>query len=274
MTRQEVEAAAQALARYCVDPPVLGIVLGSGLGVFADALSDAEVVPIESIPELAVPQVSGHSKNLVFGRIGTARLACFSGRVHAYEGHAVDKVVLPVRLLAALGCRAVLLTNAAGGIRDDFDPGDLMLISDHINLTGKNPLVGPSEPGLPRFPDMTQVYDSGFCTLARDAAQASNLDLKEGVYAGVLGPSYETPAEIRMLRAIGADAVGMSTVLEAIALRHLGVRVAGVSAITNKAAGLSAKLLDHAEVEATAARVRRVFVEFLSRWATLCSREL
>lgn len=274
MTRQEVEAAAEALAKYCAQPPVLGIVLGSGLGVFADALSDAEVVPIENIPELAVPQVSGHSKNLVFGRIGTARLACFSGRVHAYEGHDVDKVVLPVRLLAALGCRAVLLTNAAGGIRGDFEPGDLMLISDHINLTGRNPLVGPSEPGLPRFPDMTEVYDSAFRTLARDAAQASSLDLKEGVYAGVLGPSYETPAEIRMLRAMGADAVGMSTVLEAIALRHVGVRVAGVSAITNKAAGLSSKWLDHAEVEATAARVRRVFVEFLSRWATLCSREL
>lgn len=274
MTRQEIGAAVEALAEFCAEPPVLGVVLGSGLAAFADVLSDARVVPIDSIPHLAVPQVSGHSKNLVFGRIGNVRLACFSGRVHAYEGHSVDKVVLPVRLLAALGCRAVLLTNAAGGIRADFEAGELMLISDHINLTGKNPLVGPNEPGLPRFPDMTEVYDAGFCTLARDAAQASNLDLKEGVYAGVLGPSYETPAEIRMLRAIGADAVGMSTVLEAIALRHLGVRVGGVSAITNKAAGLSSKKLDHAEVEATAARVRRVFVEFLSRWATLCSREL
>jgi len=252
---------------------VLGVVLGSGLGAFADILTDARVVPMASIPQLAVPQVSGHSKNLCFGRLGNARLACFSGRVHAYEGHSVERVVLPVRLLAALGCRAVLLTNAAGGIRDDLRPGDLMLISDHLNLTGRNPLVGPNDEQGPRFPDMSEVYDAGLRTLARDAAEALNLDLKEGVYAGVLGPSYETPAEIRMLRAIGADAVGMSTVLEAIALRHLGVRVAGVSAVTNKAAGLSAQRLDHSEVEATAAQIRRVFVEFLSRWATLCCLE-
>lgn len=274
MTRQEIGAAVDSLKSFQSEPPTLGIVLGSGLGAFADVLGDARVVPIASIPHLAVPQVPGHSKTLVFGRIGETRLACFSGRVHAYEGHPLDQVVLPVRLLAALGCRAVLLTNAAGGIRSDFEPGDFMLISDHLNLTGRNPLVGPSEPGLPRFPDMSEVYDGGLRTLARDAAQALNLNLKEGVYAGVLGPSYETPAEIRMLRAVGADAVGMSTVLEAIALRHLGVRVAGVSAITNKAAGLSSQKLDHAEVEATASRVRPVFVEFLSRWATLCAREL
>lgn len=274
MTSQEIEAAVHSLKVLEAEAPTLGVVLGSGLGAFADVLSEARVVPVANIPHLAVPQVAGHSKSLVFGRIGQTRLACFAGRVHAYEGHSLDKVVLPVRLLAALGCRAVLLTNAAGGIRADLEPGDFMLISDHLNLTGKNPLIGPAEPDLPRFPDMSEVYDAGLRTLARDAALASNLNLKEGVYAGVLGPSYETPAEIRMLRALGADAVGMSTVLEAIALRHVGVRVAGVSAITNKAAGLSPEKLDHAEVEATATRVRRVFVEFLSRWATLCAREL
>lgn len=274
MTSTELDAALAGLDRFRAEPPVLGVVLGSGLGAFADILSDAEVVPMASIPHVAVPAVQGHSKNLCFGRIGTARVACFSGRVHAYEGHALDKVVFPVRILAALGVKAVLLTNAAGGIRDDLRAGDLMLISDHINFTGRNPLVGPNQAPFPRFPDMSEVYDGSLRTLARDAASGSNLDLKEGVYAGVLGPSYETPAEIRMLRTLGADAVGMSTVLEAIALRHLGVRVAGVSAITNKAAGLSAQKLDHAEVEATATRIQRVFVEFLSRWATLCSLEL
>jgi purine-nucleoside phosphorylase len=274
VTSIELDEALAGLARFRAEPPVLGVVLGSGLAGFADMLSDAQVVPMSSIPHVAVPQVPGHAKNLCFGRIGSVRLACFSGRVHAYEGHSLDKVVLPVRILAALGCKAVLLTNAAGGIRDDLRAGDLMLISDHINLTGRNPLVGPNQPGLPRFPDMSEVYDAELRTLARDAASAANLDLKEGVYAGMLGPSYETPAEIRMLRTLGADAVGMSTVFEAITLRQLSVRVAGVSAITNKAAGLSAQKLDHAEVEATAARIQRVFVEFLSRWATLCSLEL
>jgi purine-nucleoside phosphorylase len=186
----------------------------------------------------------------------------------------VSAVVFGVRLLAELGCRAVFLTNAAGGIRDDLAAGDLMMISDHINLTGQSPLIGVEDPRGPRFPDMTEAYDVALRTLGRDAAEELNLDLREGVYAGVLGPSYETPAEIRMLRAIGADAVGMSTVLEVIALRKLGVRVAAISAITNKAAGLSARALDHADVEATAARIRRVFVELLARWATLSALEL
>lgn len=254
------------------EPARLGVVLGSGLSGFADALVDARVVPMDSIPHCPVPRVAGHPGNLYFGRIGQTSVACLQGRVHAYEGHAEERVVFGVRLLAALGCRAVILSNAAGGIRDDLGAGDLMLIADHLNLTGKNPLIGFDE-GI-RFPDMSEAYDPALRTLGREAAEELNLNLREGVYAGVLGPSYETPAEIRMLRAMGADAVGMSTVLEVIALRQLGVRVAAVSAITNKAAGLSARPLDHSDVQATAERIRRVFVEFLGRWATLCALEL
>ena len=256
------------------EAPHLGVVLGSGLGAFADALTDRSAIATADIPNSPVPRVAGHAGKLCFGRVGAARIACFQGRVHLYEGYALDEVVFQVRLLALLGCRAVLLTNAAGGIRGDLGPGDLMLISDHLNLTGKNPLVGPVDLRGPRFPDMTQAYDPALRVLARDAASAASLDLKQGVYAGLLGPSYETPAEIRMLRAMGADAVGMSTVLEVIALRQWGVRTAAVSAITNHAAGLSSENLDHKDVEAVAARMRSVFVDFLMRWATLAALEL
>ncbi len=266
--------AAEAVRPAVEERPHLGVVLGSGLGGFADALTSRRVIAAADIPHLPAPKVAGHAGKLCFGKIGAARVACFQGRVHAYEGHALDEVVFQVRLLAELGCRAVLLTNAAGGIRGDLAPGDLMLISDHLNLTGRNPLLGPVDARGPRFPDMTQAYDLGLCTLARDAASAASLDLKQGVYAGVLGPSYETPAEIRMLRAMGADAVGMSTVLEVIALRQWGIRTAAVSAITNHAAGLGGKLLDHADVERVAARMRRVFEEFLGRWAALVGLEL
>ncbi len=272
MSQADLAQALAAVRAVAPDAPRLGVILGSGLGAFAEALADPVVLPMASIPHFPVPAVAGHAGNLCVGRVGSVRVACLQGRVHAYEGHAVHRVVFGARLLAAMGCRAVILTNAAGGIRDDLGPGDLMMLADHINLTGQNPLIGPEE-GL-RFPDMTEAYDAELRTLGRDAAEALNLNLREGVYAGVLGPSYETPAEIRMLRAIGADAVGMSTVLEVIALRQLGVRVAGVSAITNRAAGLSSRTLDHVEVQATAERIRRVFVEFLARWATLCALEL
>jgi purine-nucleoside phosphorylase len=266
----ELEASARFVADRLGFRPDLGIVLGSGLSAFADALGEKRALPMADIPHFPVPHVSGHPGNFCWGRLGQGQVVCLQGRVHAYEGHGLDRVVFPVRLLAELGCRAVLLTNAAGGIRDELRPGDLMLIQDHLNLTGRNPLVGPVEEGSPRFPDLSEAYDPELRTLARDAAQELNLELKEGVYAGLLGPSYETPAEIRMLRTLGADAVGMSTVLEVIALRARGVRVAAVSAITNKAAGLSERPLEHADVERTAERMRRLFVEFLTRWATLC----
>lgn len=269
----ELSEAVAHVRRESAVAPVIGVVLGSGLSAFASALDAPVTLPFASIPHFPVPRVEGHPGNLALGRLGGAQVACLQGRVHLYEGHPLPSVTFGVRLLTALGCRAVILTNAAGGIRDDLGPGDLMMICDHLNLTGQNPLLGPANGSGPRFPDMSEAYDTALRTLGRDAAEALNLNLREGVYAGVLGPSYETPAEVRMLRAIGADAVGMSTVLEVIALRHLGVRVAAVSAITNKAAGLAAEKLDHADVQATAERVRRVFVEFLARWVTLCSLE-
>jgi purine-nucleoside phosphorylase len=197
-----------------------------------------------------------------------------SGRVHAYEGHALERVVFGVRLLATLGCRAVLLTNAAGGIRAGLAPGRLLLIRDHVNLTGTNPLVGANEAPFARFPDMTHAYDSRLRELAHEAARAEQVELEEGVYAGVLGPSYETPAEIRMLRTLGADAVGMSTVLETIALRHRGVRVGALSVITNHAAGVTDAPLDHADVQAAGAAARERVERLMSGWVERVGAEV
>jgi purine-nucleoside phosphorylase len=193
--------------------------------------------------------------------------------VHLYEGHHPERVVFGVRLLAALGCRAVLLTNAAGGIRDGLRPGALLLIADHVNLTGTNPLVGPNEPPFPRFPDMTAAYDARLRELAHDTARSESIELADGVYAGVLGPSYETPAEIRWLKTLGADAVGMSTVLEVIALRHRGVRVGALSVITNLAAGLTDRALDHDEVQVAAAGARERLERLLSGWISRIALE-
>ena len=247
--------------------PVVGVVLGSGLGAWADGLGSATRIPYADVPHMARSTVVGHAGNLVLGQADGVRVACLQGRVHLYEGHEPERVVFGVRLLARLGCRAVILTNAAGGLDPAATPGDLMLVTDHLNLMGKNPLSGPNEGALgPRFPDLTQAYDRELSALAREAAREIGLPLREGVYAGLLGPTYETPAEIRMLRALGADAVGMSTVPEVIALRHMGVRAAAVSCITNLAAGLSKTLLDHSEVEATATEARGRFTALLSAW--------
>jgi purine-nucleoside phosphorylase len=192
------------------------------------------------------------------------------GRVHLYEGHEPERVVFGVRMLASLGCKAVLLTNAAGGVHPSMRPGDLMLIIDHINLTGRNPLHGPNIDSMgERFPDMSQAYDPGLCEAARKAAAETGVSLREGVYLANLGPSYETPAEIRMARSLGADAVGMSTVPEVIALRHMKIRTAAISCITNLAAGISPTPLDHKEVELTAKRTRDAFVKLLTRWVRL-----
>lgn len=245
--------------------PQIGLVLGSGLGALADSLTDSTVVPYHEIPHMPVTSVSGHAGNMCLGDLAGVSVACLRGRVHLYEGHRAQDAVFGVRLLQRLGCWAVLLTNAAGGIRTSFTPGTLMLIADHINLTGDNPLFGKNHDELgPRFPDMTRAYDPRLSKLARDAAAKVGVRLEEGVYAAVHGPSYETPAEIRMLRTLGADAIGMSTVPEVIALRHMGVRVAAISCITNMAAGMTPATLDHSEVEATASAVRAEFVKLLT----------
>ncbi len=249
-------------------PPAIGLVLGSGLGALADELEDAVRVPYATIPHQPVSSVAGHAGNLCLGRLAGVSVACMQGRVHAYEGHPLSRVVFGVRLLAQLGCRAVLLSNAAGGIAARLHAGSLMRIEDHLNLLGDSPLRGPSTRG-PRFPDMSQAYDVELGQLCERAARDAHVTLERGVYAALLGPSYETPAEIRMLERLGADAVGMSTVPEVIALRQLGVRVGAVSCITNLAAGRSREPLSHQEVEATAARVKGDFIRLFKGWVAL-----
>ncbi|MEO8905271.1 MAG: purine-nucleoside phosphorylase [Polyangiaceae bacterium] len=266
---QRVRAAAAYVAAQLKEPPRVGLVLGSGLGAFVQELRDGIHIPYAHIPEMPRPLVLGHAGNLCTGSVLGVPVACLQGRSHIYEGHTPARAVFGVRVLAELGCQTVLLTNAAGGIHASFEPGDLMLITDHLNLLGDNPLRGPNYGAGPRFPDLSRAYDAGLLQFARQAASAAQVTLREGVYAAMLGPSYETPAEIRMLRTLGADAVGMSTVPEVIALRQLGVRVGAMSCITNLAAGISAQPLDHTEVEATARRSRSAFSEVLSRWVAL-----
>lgn len=247
--------------------PAVGVVLGSGLGAWADSLSSLDRIPYGEIPRMPQSTVVGHAGNLCLGLAGGVPVACLQGRVHLYEGHDPERIVFGVRLLARLGCRAVLLTNAAGGLAPGFTPGDLMLATDHINLSGKNPLSGPNIEALgPRFPDMTEAYEPALRSAAREAAAETGTKLHEGVYAALLGPTYETPAEIRMLAILGASAVGMSTVPEVIALRHMGVPAAAISCITNLAAGISPTKLDHSEVEATARATRERFTALLSAW--------
>ncbi len=273
MTSSEQLGEAERFVRGLVgDAPRVGVVLGSGLGAFGDQLAGLRKLPYADVPHMPRSTVVGHAGNLCLGSVGDAPVACLQGRVHTYEGHEMERVVFGVRLLAAIGCRAVLLTNAAGGINAGFEAGDLMLIVDHLNLMGRNPLVGPNDEHGPRFPDMTRAYDVGVADAARQAARDTGVELKQGVYAAMLGPSYETPAEIRMLRTLGADAVGMSTVPEVIALRHRGVRVGAVSCITNLAAGISGALLDHKEVEETAGKARERFTRLLGRWVELTDK--
>ena len=256
--------------------PRVGLVLGSGLGAFADGL-DGPKIPYGEIPHMPVSKVVGHAGKLCFGTIAapaaeqaTARgvpIVCMQGRVHFYEGHPLDAVVHGARTMARLGASIVLLTNAAGGCDPAFSAGDLMLVTDHLNLTARSPLIGDNDDELgPRFPDMSAAYDPQLGAALKDAARALSLELREGVYAWLTGPSYETPAEIRMLRALGASAVGMSTVPEVIALRHMGVRTGALSCITNLAAGLSKTPLDHKEVEETARSRRADLLRLLEAW--------
>jgi purine-nucleoside phosphorylase len=261
----QLDEAADAIRVKARQAPVVGLVLGSGLGAFAEGLSDRVAIPYDRIPHFPVPSgIVGHAGELVLGRVGKTPVVVLSGRVHFYEGRAMSEVVFPARVLARLGVRAVILTNAAGGVRLTFRPGDLMVLTDHINGLGANPLAGANEDALgPRFPDMSAVYDARLRSVLKAEASRLRIPVRQGVYVGLLGPSYETPAEIRMWRKLGVDAVGMSTVPEAIALRHAGVRVAGISTITNMAAGILKKPLNHAEVLETTRRVGSRFVRLL-----------
>jgi purine-nucleoside phosphorylase len=228
--------------------PAVAIILGSGLGRLADRITDRRAVPYHDVPGFPSPTVVGHSGAVVGGMLGGRRVVAHSGRFHMSEGHDASLAGFPVRVLHELGAPTLIVTNAAGGIRRAFRPGDIMLIRDHINLMFRNPLTGPVEAGDTRFPDMSDPYDEGLGAIAREVAKAQGIPLAEGVYCGLLGPTYETPAEVRMLSTIGADAVGMSTVPEVIVARARGMRVLGFSCITNLAAGLSDQRISHAEV--------------------------
>jgi purine-nucleoside phosphorylase len=245
----------------------VGVVLGSGLGAFADTLGGLVKIPYTELPHMPPSAVAGHAGNLCFGTSEGVPVVCMQGRAHLYEGHSVERVVQGVRTMARLGVSSVLLTNAAGGLEPAWAAGDLMVVSDHINLTGSSPLLGPNDETLgARFPDMSEAYDPGLRTALRAVAEKARIVLREGVYAALLGPSYETPAEVRMLRMLGAQAVGMSTALETIALRHMGVRVGALSCITNLAAGIAKAPLDHREVEEMARARRGELVTLLSGW--------
>jgi purine-nucleoside phosphorylase len=244
--------------------PSIAVVLGSGLGAFADELIDPVHIPYSSIPAWPVSTAIGHSGKLVIGKLGTLDLAVMSGRAHLYEGCTPTQVAYGVRVLHSLGVRSIVFTNAAGGINLTLERGGLVLISDHINLQGCNPLVGPNDDTLgPRFPDMSEAYSREYREIAKQVATELCIPISEGVYAAMLGPSYETPAEIRFLRIIGADVVGMSTVIEAIAANHMGMKVLGISCVTNMAAGILAQKINHEEVLETGAMVRDTLVRLL-----------
>lgn len=250
-------AAAVLRARLGKLRPEIAIVLGSGLGGLADVVEDGVAVPYRDLPGVPVPTVAGHTGEFLAGRLEGRDVILQRGRLHLYEGHDPQTVAIPIRLMAELGVPRLLLTNAAGGINPAFRPPALMLITDHLNLTGSSPLVGPVLPGEARFPDMTDAYDPALRALAHRVAEAAGVTVHDGVYAGLLGPSYETPAEIRYLARIGADAVGMSTVLEAIVARARGMRVLGISTITNPAAGTSPEPLNHEDVLAAGKAVAK-----------------
>jgi purine-nucleoside phosphorylase len=244
--------------------PKIALVLGSGLGAFADEFTNAAKIPYADIPHFPQSTAIGHAGKLVIGQVGAIPVAGMQGRVHLYEGYSAKEVVFPIRTFARMGVKAVILTNAAGGIKREFVQGRLVVLSDHINLQGVNPLTGPNDDRLGlRFHDMTSAYDKRFREMIVGEGNRLGIGLLEGVYAGLLGPSYETPAEIRFLRGIGADLVGMSTVAEVIAARHSGLRVLGISCVTNAAAGILDQPLNHIEVLETAERVKGQFIGLL-----------
>ena len=257
--QEKIKQAASFIREKGVGEIEIGLILGSGLGELGDEVENAIQIPYETIPNFPTSTVEGHAGQLVYGTLGGKKVLAMQGRFHYYESYSLEMVTFPVRVMKALGIHSVIVTNAAGGLNLDFTPGELMLITDQINFTGVNPLIGPNdnEMGV-RFTDMSQAYDKEYQEIVRNVAKEMNLDLKEGVYMGFTGPTYETPAEIKMARVIGADAVGMSTVPEVILARHSGLRVIGVSCITNLAAGMQASL-NHAEVVETTERVKESF---------------
>jgi purine-nucleoside phosphorylase len=270
-TKAAIKAAAAIRKRAPTQQPKVGIILGSGLGGLSKSIADAVRIPFGDVPGFPNATIAGHEGSVIVGSLGGREVVALSGRFHMYEGHPAALAAFPVRVFHALGALELFVSNAAGGISPKLAVGDLMMISDHLNLMGANPLVGEAQEGEIRFPDMTDAYNPGLRWVLRTTAEKLGITLREGIYAGLLGPSYETPSEVKMLRLLGADAVGMSTVPEVIVARALGMRVAGVSCITNAAAGVTGSALTHAEVLETTNRVSASFealvTEFLARSA-------
>ncbi|MFA7613004.1 MAG: purine-nucleoside phosphorylase [Candidatus Caldatribacteriota bacterium] len=259
-----LEAANYIQSKTSIKPKV-GIVLGSGLGIYVDQIQNKQIIPYHEIPHFKRTSVEGHEGRLILGEVHGVPVAALQGRIHSYEGHPMEEIVLPVRVLAALGIEMLFLSNASGGVNLDFHPGDLVLITDHINLSGRNALLGPNIAELgPRFPDMSEAYNKELNAIIKDVAKRHDVQMKDGVYCSVLGPTYETPAEIRMIRIIGGDMVGMSTVPEVIAANHMGLKVAGVACITNYAAGIKEEKLSHADVKDVAEKAMVGFATILT----------
>jgi purine-nucleoside phosphorylase len=263
---ERAEQAARFIRERYKEHLQVGLILGSGLGAFADEIEESVEIPYEEIPGFARSTVEGHAGRLVLGKVEGVNVVAMQGRFHFYEGYSMDEVTFPHRVMGLLGIKSMILTNASGGINVDFEPGMLMLISDHLNLMGTNPLIGRNDERFgPRFPDMSNVYDRDYQDIAIQEAHAMSLNMRRGVYAALTGPSYETPAEIRLFRILGADAIGMSTVPEAIVARQMGIKVLGISCITNLAAGVTDAPINHEEVMETGERVKETFKELLRR---------
>lgn len=269
MEYNQLNQAKQFLQDQLKVKPKVGLILGSGLGVLAEQISQPVRIPYQEIPGFPESTVEGHAGQLVIGQLNGVDVVAMQGRFHYYEGYGLDAVTFPVRVMKAIGIEKLFVTNAAGGVNEDFKPGNLMLITDHINNTGQNPLIGPNDESQGvRFPDLSTAYNRDLQTLARQVAKELTIDLKEGVYVWNTGPTYETPAEVKMLQAIGGDAVGMSTVPEVIVARHIGLDVLGISCISNMAAGILDEVLSHDEVIETTESVRETFISFVKEILT------
>lgn len=264
MNFDKIQNAAEFLKGKYEHQPVLGLILGSGLGVLADEIENAVKIPYDQIPDFPVSTVEGHAGQLVFGDLNGVKVVAMQGRFHFYEGYTFEKVTFPVRVMKALGVEQLIVTNAAGGVNESFEPGDLMIITDHINNMGSNPLIGPNDSRLGvRFQDLSEAYSRELAKQAKEIAAKLNINIREGVYVGNTGPVYETPAEIRMFRTLGGDAVGMSTVPEVIVARHSGMKVLGISCISNMAAGILDQPLTHDEVIETTEKVKGDFLRYV-----------
>ncbi|AIM15509.1 MULTISPECIES: purine-nucleoside phosphorylase [Neobacillus] len=264
MDFEKIQNAASFLKGKYDQAPKIGLILGSGLGILADEIENAVKIPYQEIPDFPVSTVEGHAGQLVFGLLNGVNVVAMQGRFHFYEGYSMEKVTFPVRVMKEIGVEVLIVTNAAGGVNESFEPGDLMIISDHINNMGTNPLIGPNDNRLGvRFPDMSEAYTKELRVLAKEIADRLQINVKEGVYFGNPGPVYETPAEIRMIRTLGGDAVGMSTVPEVIVARHSGIKVLGISCISNMAAGILDQPLSHDEVIETTEKVKNNFMKYI-----------